>query len=51
MPSGEVVENRPNNQNAGELASSVFIDLIGPVKVTRRQRVVADLANRLILGR
>jgi len=25
-------------------------ELAGPVKVTRRRRVVADLANRLILG-
>lgn len=41
----------PNNQNAGELASGVFIDLTRPAKVSKRRSTGADLANRLILGR
>ncbi len=42
---------KPNKQNAGELASKVFIEVIGPVNVTRLRRLRADLANRLILER
>ncbi len=42
---------RPNNANSAELASWFFIEVIGPVKVARRQSNLADLANRLICWR
>ncbi len=49
LPAGG--QGQANNANSAELASSVFIEVIGPVKVSRRQSIVADLANRLICGR